>query len=111
MRVSVCVPSRANVPRAADTCPVSSPARVSCASSPTCVSCVSLCSEFPGGCGSDCIWDRTCNLCALWMCVCVCLMCTQLSPVIGPILRLPIVKRMKGMCDYCMGRSESTLPE
>uniref|UniRef100_A0A6U3D362 Vesicle transport protein n=1 Tax=Lotharella globosa TaxID=91324 RepID=A0A6U3D362_9EUKA len=35
----------------------------------------------------------------------------HLSPVIGPILRLPIVKRMKGMCDYCMGRSESTLPE
>mmetsp|Transcript_3883 Transcript_3883/g.5533 ORF Transcript_3883/g.5533 Transcript_3883/m.5533 type:complete len:145 (-) Transcript_3883:165-599(-) len=34
----------------------------------------------------------------------------HLSPITGPILRLPIVKRMKGLVDYCMGRNDSTLP-
>mmetsp|Transcript_11910 Transcript_11910/g.21745 ORF Transcript_11910/g.21745 Transcript_11910/m.21745 type:complete len:144 (-) Transcript_11910:303-734(-) len=31
-------------------------------------------------------------------------------PIIGPILRLPAVKRMKGLIDYCLGRRDSTLP-
>mmetsp|Transcript_18531 Transcript_18531/g.26049 ORF Transcript_18531/g.26049 Transcript_18531/m.26049 type:complete len:144 (-) Transcript_18531:55-486(-) len=34
----------------------------------------------------------------------------HLSPVTGPILRLPIVKRMKGLFSYCLGRQDSTLP-
>mmetsp|Transcript_31442 Transcript_31442/g.76722 ORF Transcript_31442/g.76722 Transcript_31442/m.76722 type:complete len:144 (-) Transcript_31442:370-801(-) len=34
----------------------------------------------------------------------------HMSPITGPILRLPIIKRMKGMIDYLTGRNDSTLP-